>query len=108
LQYLQYLFISSFAVFYLQYILSSLNDRLHADRSSAPEPPPYGKTLEPPLYQTGLCQIFRAGMAVHDQSEISFLIPERTLPTQPIFVAGHRRQAAQPGGLTLGFAVYLS
>jgi len=47
-------------------------------------------------------------MAVHDQSEISFLIPERTLPTQPIFVAGHRRQAAQPGGLTLGFAVYLS
>ena len=72
-------------------------------------------------------------MAVDDQYEISFSIPLRTLPWQPIFVgfihrtgfrwhsadgvsaygkkcnwfAGRRQLVAQPGGLTLGFAPHL-
>ena len=41
------------------------------------------------VYQTDLRQICRFGrtMAVDDQSEISFLIPQGTLPWQPVFVA---------------------
>jgi len=54
------------------------------------------------IYRTDLRQIFRVGRttAVDDQSEISFSILQRTLPQQPVLVA-------QPGGLTLGFAVHL-
>jgi len=41
------------------------------------------------VYETDLLQICRFGrtMAVDDQSEISFLIPQGTLPWQPVFVA---------------------
>jgi len=51
-------------------------------------------------------------MAVDDQCEISFSIPQGTLPWKPIFVvvlgvAVRRRLVAQPGGLTLGFALHL-
>jgi len=48
-------------------------------------------------------------MAVHDQSEIRFPIPQRKLPWELFFVvAGHRWLVAQPGGLTLHFAVQLA
>jgi len=50
-------------------------------------------------------------MAVDDRvSEISFSISQKTLPWQSYFqcmvVAGHRQLGAQPGGLTLAFALY--
>ena len=50
--------------------------------------------------------------AVDDQSEISFSIPQGTLPWQSIFgfsawMLLDRRLVAQPGGLTLGFAQHL-
>ena len=50
-------------------------------------------------------------MAVDDHvSEISFSISQKTLPWQSYFqcmvVAGHRQLGAQPGGLTLAFALY--
>jgi len=40
------------------------------------------------IYCTDLCQILRVDrpVAVDDQSEISFSIPQGTLPWQPIFV----------------------
>ena len=80
------------------------------------------------IYQTNLRQIFRVDrtMAVDDQPEISFSVPQRTLPWKTIFVgfihrkytvflwfypqnwfAGCRRLVAQPGGLTLGFTPHL-
>jgi len=47
-------------------------------------------------------------VAVDDQSEISFSIPEGALPWQPIFVGFERRRlVAQPGGLTSGFALHV-
>ena len=47
-------------------------------------------------------------MAVDDQPELSSSIPQGALPWQPIFVGfDHRRLVAQPGGLTLGFAMHL-
>jgi len=47
-------------------------------------------------------------MAVDDQSKISFLILQGTLPWQAIFVGfNRRRRVAQPGGLKLGFALHL-
>jgi len=49
-------------------------------------------------------------MAMDNQSEIGFLILQGTLPWQvgkPIFVVAERRLVAQPGGLTLGFALHL-
>jgi len=40
------------------------------------------------IYSTNLCHILRIRtMAVHDQTEISFSIPQGTLPWQPIFVS---------------------
>ena len=60
------------------------------------------------IYQTDLSWIART-MAVHDQSEIRFPIPQRKLPWELFFVvAGHRWLVAQPGGLTLHFAVQLA
>jgi len=47
------------------------------------------------IYRTDLRQIFRVG-----RTQITFSILQRTLPQQPVLVA-------QPGGLTLGFAVHL-
>jgi len=51
---------------------------------------------------------------MEDQFEISFSIPRGTLLWQPNFVGftcmgvdGSRRLVAQPGGLTLGFALRL-
>jgi len=55
-------------------------------------------------------QIFGVGitMAVDDQSEVSFSVPQGTLPWQPTFVGfDRRRRLAQLGGLTFGFAVRL-
>jgi len=53
-------------------------------------------------------------MAVDNQPEISFLIPQGTLARQPISVvficrtvAGRTRLVAQPGGPMLGFALHL-
>jgi len=47
-------------------------------------------------------------MAVHDQSEMGFSIPQGTWPWQPIFVGFYRkRPVAQPGGLSLGFSLRL-
>jgi len=47
------------------------------------------------IYRTDLRQIFRVG-----RTQITFSILQRTLPQQSVLVA-------QPGGLTLGFAVHL-
>jgi len=47
----------------------------------------------------------KALMGVDDQSEISFLVPQGTLPWQPNFV-GFRAWVSL-GGLMLGFAVHL-
>jgi len=49
--------------------------------------------FRPIIYRTDLRQIFRVGrtMAVDDQSEVSFSIPQGTLPQQPIFVGFIRR-----------------
>jgi len=44
-------------------------------------------------------------MGVDNQSEISFLVPQGTLPWQPNFV-GFRAWVSL-GGLMLGFAVHL-
>jgi len=74
------------------------------------------------IYWTDLHQIFKIGrtMAVDDQHEISFSIPQYTLPWQPIFVgmihrtsvvrgcrAVCRRLVVRLGGLTSGSAVNL-
>jgi len=48
---------------------------------------------------------FGKTMAVIDHSEISFLIPRVMLPTVDGF--DRMRLVAQPGGLTLGFALLL-
>jgi len=47
------------------------------------------------IYQTNLCLNFTVGrtIAVDDQSEISFTIPQGMLPWQPIFVGIDRRWA---------------
>ena len=44
------------------------------------------------IYQIDLCQIFRVDrpMAVDNQSEISFPIPQGTLPWQPFLLVVHR------------------
>ena len=52
------------------------------------------------IYPTDFCQIFRVGRttAVDDQSEISFLIPQRTLRRQPVFVGFiHRTDSLDAG-----------
>jgi len=62
------------------------------------------------ICRADLRQIFRVDrtMGVDDQPEICSSIHQRTLPWQPIFVGfGRRRLVAQPGGLTLGFALYI-
>jgi len=51
---------------------------------------------------------FGKTMAVIDHSEISFLIPRVMLPWPPTVDGFDRmRLVAQPGGLTLGFALLL-
>jgi len=69
---------------------------------------------------TELCQIFWVGcpttMAVYDQSEISFLISQATLPWQLFFGWFYLQNwlfsallwpVVQPGGLILGFTLHL-
>jgi len=54
-----------------------------------------------------ICRVGRI-LAADDQSQVSFLITQGTLPWQPISAVAARRQlVAQPGGLALGFALHL-
>ena len=63
------------------------------------------------IYRSDLRQIFSVGrtVGIDNQSEISSSIPQGTLPWQPFF--GSARVSlgavAQPGGLTLDFALQL-
>jgi len=65
------------------------------------------------VYRTDLHQIFRVSrtMAVDDQSEISFLIPQGTLPWQPIFwvLSAELMQAASgtAGRANVGLCLHL-
>jgi len=62
------------------------------------------------IYQTDLHQIFRFGITVSvcdDQSEIAYSIHQGTIMATIFVVAGRRRLVAQPGVLTLGFALQL-
>jgi len=72
------------------------------------------------IHRTDLRQILTVGRTtvVDDQFEISFSLPQGTRchgnpvllvsSTEPVGVAGCRRLAAQPGGLTSDFARHLS
>jgi len=66
------------------------------------------------IYQTDLCQIFRVGrtVAVDDQSQISFFVPQGTLPWQPfLFIlltfSSCQWLVAQLDRLKLGFGLHL-